>query len=75
MFSVNQKRYISAAIQKILRDTNHPELPESEIKFSIRVEGIDENSWAIIKNNDDVIKPSMNAHNKMSDKSSNWRKN
>lgn len=35
MFSVNQKRLIADAIQKILRETNHPELPDGEIPFKM----------------------------------------
>ena len=39
MFSVRQKQEISAAVQKILRDTNHPELPDGEISFELHVDG------------------------------------
>ena len=38
MFSVKQKREISDKVQKILRETAHPELPEGEIKFSLLLE-------------------------------------
>ena len=41
MFSVEQKRAISNAVQKILRDTNHPELPAGEIKFKLHVDDVD----------------------------------
>jgi hypothetical protein len=34
MFSVQQKRKIADEVQKILRDTNHPELPQGEIQFT-----------------------------------------
>jgi hypothetical protein len=34
MFSVKQKRAIATSIQKILRETNHPELPDGEIQCS-----------------------------------------
>ncbi len=65
MFSIRQKREISEAIQKILRDTNHPELPEEgvEIEFCLHVRGSWEWSWADIKNNGDVPNPSVNPHN------------
>ena len=33
MFSVRQKREIAEKVQKILRETNHPELPDGEIQF------------------------------------------
>ena len=37
MFSVNQKIAISEAVQKVLRETKHPELPEGEINFHLHV--------------------------------------
>ena len=55
MFSVQQKRDISDAIQKILRNTDHPELPEHEIGFQIHVEGAALWSWADICNNASVM--------------------
>ncbi len=63
MFSVQQKRDISDAIQKILRDTEHPELPEHEIRFIIHVEGAASWSWADIKNNGSITNPDVNPHN------------
>jgi len=63
MFSVQQKREISDAIQRILSDTNHPELPEGEITFEIHVEGSQPWSWADIKNNGAVEVPSVNPFN------------
>ena len=63
MFSVAQKRAISDAVQKVLRETNHPELPDSEIQFHLIVDGADSWSWANIRNNGAVLKPSVNPHN------------
>lgn len=63
MFSVKQKRDISAAVQKILRDTNHPELPTTEIYFNLRVAGAEPWSWADIKNNGAVLNPDLNPWN------------
>lgn len=68
MFSVRQKREIADAVQKILRDTNHPELPQGEISFSLHVDGAESWSWADIKNNGSVIKPDVNPHNEIMDK-------
>ena len=69
MFSVRQKREISDAVQKILRDTHHPELPTTgtEIRFSLHVDGAEAWSWADIKNNGSVDKPSVNPHNERQD--------
>lgn len=68
MFSVRQKREISEAVQKILRNTNHPELPaEGEIEFILQVQGAQNWSWAVIKNNTAVPDPSVNPHNERQD--------
>lgn len=64
MFSVKQKREIAEAVQKILADTKHPELPtEGEIKFALHVDGAADWSWAMIENNAAVTEPSVNPHN------------
>jgi hypothetical protein len=64
MFSVEQKRYIADQVQKILRETGHPELPfEGEISFLLHVDGVKSWSWADIRNNAAVDRPSVNAWN------------
>jgi hypothetical protein len=71
MFSIQQKREISEAVQKALRDTNHPELPEEEICFTLHVEGrgdLGYSSYADIKNNGQVMFPVANPHNESQDK-------
>jgi len=70
MFSVQQKRDISDAIQKILRNTNHPELPEDEIKFTLQVAGAEAWSWANIMNNGGIDNPSVNEWNEKQDPAS-----
>ncbi len=67
MFSVRQKREISDAVQKILRDTEHPELPEDEIQFSLHINGTSLMSWAKIRNNGAISEPSINPHNEAQD--------
>lgn len=67
MFSVNQKREISDKIQKVLRETNHPELPTGEIKFAIHVRGAENWSWADIENNGAVKDPGVNPWNETQD--------
>jgi len=67
MFSVKQKREIAEAVEKILRDTNHPELPDGDINFELRVDGAETWSWAIIQNNKSVPNPSINAWNEKQD--------
>lgn len=67
MFSARQKRQIADEVQKILRDTNHPELPKGEIDFQLHVNGAESWSWADIRNNRDVTRPSINPHNELQD--------
>ena len=68
MFSVRQKREISNKIQQILRETNHPELPDGEIDFLLRVNGDTAMSWADIRNNGAIKNPSINPWNESQDK-------
>lgn len=51
MFSSKQKQEIAEKVQQILRDTDHPELGDGEINFTLFVEGAESWSWADIKNN------------------------
>ncbi len=63
MFSAEQKRHIANEVQKILRSTNHPELPNGEINFSLHVDGAESWSFADIKNNGAVNEPTVNVWN------------
>ena len=63
MFSVAQKRQIAAAVQQILRETNHPELPTTEIQFTLQVRGAEEWSYAVICNNGAITNPAVNPWN------------
>ena len=67
MFSVSQKRQIADAVQKILRDTGHPELPAGEIAFTLDVRGAESWSWAKIQNNGAVRVPDVNPWNEAQD--------
>ena len=70
MFSVAQKRAIADAVHKILRDTEHPELPPrgTPISFHLHVNGAEAWSWADIHNNEAVTNPGVNPWNEMQDK-------
>lgn len=70
MFSVRQKREIADAVQKILRATNHPELPLGEIQFSLNVAGAEPWSWAEIRNNGSESNPGVNPWNERQDPAS-----
>ncbi len=65
MFSIQQKRDISDAVQQILQVTNHAELPQGEINFSLHVDGAESWSWADIRNNGAVGNPGVNSHNEL----------
>ena len=65
MFSVKQKREIAEAVQQLLRATNHPELPQGEIRFHLHVDGAESWSWADIKNNGAVLSPCVNPWNEL----------
>jgi len=56
-------------VHKILRATDHPELPPhpQEIRFELRVAGAEAWSWAVIRNNGSVPNPGMNPHNESQD--------
>ena len=63
MFSVAQKRNIADMVQRILKDTQHPELPDGEISFTLHIDGAESWSWADIRNNGQVPNPSVNPWN------------
>ena len=67
MFSVRQKQEIADRVQAILRETNHPELPDGEIPFTLHVDGATAMSWADIRNNGAVENPSVNLWNEQQD--------
>jgi len=67
MFSVLQKREIADKVQRILRETGHPELPKGEISFLLHVWGAEGWSWADIANNGAVDKPDVNPWNESQD--------
>ena len=70
MFSVRQKREIADKVQAILRETQHPELPDSEIQFHLHVNGAESWSWADIFHNGSVANPVTNPHNEAQDPAS-----
>ena len=68
MFSMAQKQQIAAAVEKILLDINHPEMPKKNPKFVLHVDGEESWSWADIVPNwtfDENNKPGINPHNEL----------
>lgn len=68
MFSVAQKQLIAAAVEKVLLDLHHPEMPLEKPKFHLHVDGTESWSWADIEPNwtyDENNKPGVNPFNEM----------
>lgn len=51
MFSMEEKRKIADAVEKILMDIDHPEMPKSRPSFQLHVDGKENWSWADIEPN------------------------
>ena len=51
MFSVEEKKKIAEAIEKLLLDLKHPEMPTEKPKFKLHVDGKEGWSWADIEPN------------------------
>lgn len=68
MFSLEQKKFIAGEVEKTLLSLHHPEMPESNPKFALRVDGAESWSWAEIKPNwtfNEANKPGINVHNEL----------
>ena len=66
MFSVAQERQIAAAVEKVLLDLNHPEMPKEKPSFKLHVDGAESWSWADIEPNwiyDEGKEPGVNPWN------------
>lgn len=48
MFSMNEKRKLAEAVEKLLLDLNHPEMPKEKPEFTLSVNGKEDWSWAEI---------------------------
>lgn len=71
MFSVNQKRQIAEAVEKLLLSFDHPEMPKEKPRFRLDVLGKEEWSWAEIKPNwvyDEKNPPAVNYWNEQQEK-------
>ena len=66
MFSIAEKKKISRAVEKVLLEINHPEMPKKKPKFKLHVDGKETWSWADIEPNwtyDGNKKPTTTAWN------------
>jgi len=48
MFSAKEKQHIAAAIEKIILELDHPEMPKEKPLFHLHVTGNEKWSWADI---------------------------
>lgn len=51
MFNSEEKKKISAAVEKVLLEIDHPEMPKERPDFSLHVDGKESWSWACIDPN------------------------
>lgn len=51
MFSMEEKKWLAAEVEKLVLSLKHPEMPEDKPMFTLRVEGAESWSWAEIKPN------------------------
>ena len=51
MFSVKEKQKLSRKIEELIRELNHPEMDNSNIRFKIHIDGMDKLSYADITDN------------------------
>lgn len=51
MFSLKEKQHIAAEIERILLELKHPEMPDSNPRFMLHVDGKESWSWADIAPN------------------------
>lgn len=68
MFSLEQKKFIAAEVEKILLSLNHPEMPKINPAFTLHIDGAESWSWADIKPNwtfNEDSKPGINVHNEI----------
>ena len=51
MFSMKEKVFIAAEVEKILLSLNHPEMPKEKPEFQLHIEGKEAWSWANVEPN------------------------
>lgn len=51
MFSVYEKQFLSTKIEALIKNLNHPEMDNDNIRFKIHIDGKEPWSWADITDN------------------------
>lgn len=67
MFSIEEKKKIAEAVEKVLLEIDHPEMPKERPQFKLHVDGKENWSWA------DIV-PNWHFEDKKPDESS-WNEN
>jgi len=72
MFSMKQKQFIAAELEKIILGLNHPEMPKERPSFKLHIDGKESWSWADIEPNwkFESKAPGINPWNELMDKES-----
>ena len=65
MFSIQEKRKISEAVEKVLLELGHPEMPLDKPLFILKVQGKEEWSYATILPNWSVTGDGANTWNEV----------
>lgn len=48
MFSIEEKKKIAEAVEKVILELNHPEMPKEKPTFTLHIKGKESWSWADI---------------------------
>lgn len=65
MFSVAEKRHLAEVVEKAIRDLNHPEMDNDNIRFLLHVDGRESWSFADIHQNSLPVESAPNPFNEI----------
>lgn len=63
MFSTAEKQKIAKAVEDVIREIDHPEMDNKNIKFHLHIDGKESWSYANIHSNNDAMKMAPNPWN------------
>ncbi len=65
MFSIAEKRHLAQIVETAIRELNHPEMDNDNIRFSLHIDGKESWSWADIHPNSERVKGEPNGWNEV----------
>lgn len=65
MFSVSEKRHLAEVIERAIRELNHPEMDNDNIRFHLHIDGKASWSWADIHENSLPVESTPNPWNEV----------